>query len=728
MTLTSAASSTTTLNTGNPWPGLAPFSERARDSFNGREVEAEELLRRVTTAPLTVLFGKSGLGKTSLLQAGLFPRLRRCNILPVYVRLQIRADVPPLIEQMRVALLAQMAESQVEAPSFAEHESLWEYLHRRELELWSTTNYLVTPLFVLDQFEEVFTLGEQAPQAIEEFRFALGNLAENRIPSLIAERLESSQNEQDALDVRALRYGVLLCLREDFLPHLEGWRRAIPSLGRNRMRLLPMSRQQAYAAVHATAPHLTSEALAWKIVDFVSAASLRRTSENSSALDAETLGLSTQESDSAQGEVGGTIEPALLSLFCSGLYERHKKLCRDLEALPPFDESLLEGAKEAIIADYYRECLQGLPSTVSRFIEEELITDRGYRNSYAVEDAIGHGLIASEELDLLINRRLLRRAEQYDVVRVELTHDVLTQAVREERDQRRAREEKQREEEERARTEISQRNRLRWRIAIIALVCVSVATILLARLYLYTAEQQKIAKEQREIAEQQKLLAEQQRSEADQQRQLAEQERKVADQQRRYAEDRLKEAVKAQNGLKNIVRVNQRKAFAKRELEQYILSNPNIYEVSSDISERARRTFNLTRPDSEVMLGIVKPPLQSDSTAESWLKSLSSLRPRIYIQIQSEQQKQKAEALREALRGKGYDAPGIELLNVGPTANSEVRFFKKAEEEGANRILSLLQSSNVNNSVVTYIPGYEDSKKIRARHFEIWFAPDALTD
>ena len=116
--------------------------------------------------------------------------------------------------------------------------------------------------------------------------------------------------------------------------------------------------------------------------------------------------------------------------------------------MPPFDESLLESAKGAIIADYYRECIQGLPSTVPRFIEEELITDRGYRNSYVVEDALSRGLITREQLDQLINRRLLRRAEQYDVSRVELTHDVLTQAVREERDRRRAEEEKRRLEEQ----------------------------------------------------------------------------------------------------------------------------------------------------------------------------------------------------------------------------------------------------------------------------------------
>ncbi|HKA55866.1 MAG TPA: hypothetical protein VKJ47_19615, partial [Candidatus Binatia bacterium] len=153
-------------DTGNPWPGLAAFTEAAKDSFNGRDAEAEELLRRVTTAALTVLFGKSGLGKTSLLQAGLFPQLRRRNILPVYVRLQVRADAPPLMEQVRTALATEITTHKIDAPPFAEHESLWEYLHRRELELWSTTNYLLTPLFILDQFEEVFTLGEQVPQAI----------------------------------------------------------------------------------------------------------------------------------------------------------------------------------------------------------------------------------------------------------------------------------------------------------------------------------------------------------------------------------------------------------------------------------------------------------------------------------------------------------------------------------------------------------------------------------
>ena len=52
------------------------FTEALRGYFHGRDEEADELLRRVQRKDLTVLFGQSGLGKSSLLQAGLFPKVR----------------------------------------------------------------------------------------------------------------------------------------------------------------------------------------------------------------------------------------------------------------------------------------------------------------------------------------------------------------------------------------------------------------------------------------------------------------------------------------------------------------------------------------------------------------------------------------------------------------------------------------------------------------------------
>src|SRR3954471_20298967 len=87
----------------NPWPGLSSFTEDTRGFFFGRDRETEELARLVRRATLTVLFGQSGLGKSSLLQAGLFPLLRETDHLPLYLRLDHNAE-GPLAEQVKAAL------------------------------------------------------------------------------------------------------------------------------------------------------------------------------------------------------------------------------------------------------------------------------------------------------------------------------------------------------------------------------------------------------------------------------------------------------------------------------------------------------------------------------------------------------------------------------------------------------------------------------------------------
>lgn len=445
------------LDPDNPWPGLDSFDEQASDYFHGRNAEAEELLRRVVDAPLTVLFGKSGLGKTSLLKAGLFPRLRQRHFLPVLVRLDIRPGAGVLMAQVREALRRTIEEQQVDAPAFAEGETLWEYLHRSPFELWSTQNYLLTPVLVIDQFEEVFTLGERLGADVERFRTDLGDLAENRIPDTVTARIADAAQTGAALDLRGMPYKVILTLREDFLPHLEGWRPAIPSLGRSRVRLLPMRPEQALSAVYDTAPHLMDRPLARRIVAFVAAA---QTTKGEAA-----------PADAAAGE----IEPALLSLFCRGLNERRKS-----QGQERFDDRLLEGVQQSIIADYYQSCVNAFPESVSRFIESELITGKGFRNSFAKDDAVPQHLTA-EQLNRLIDRRLLRVEERYGAERIELTHDVLTPAVLEHRIRRQAEDERAalaRQEAARRQALEAQARQQRQRVralSLVALVCIAMA-------------------------------------------------------------------------------------------------------------------------------------------------------------------------------------------------------------------------------------------------------------
>jgi hypothetical protein len=88
----------------HPWIGLASFTEADREFFVGRGEEIDELRRLVRRDTLTLLYGVSGLGKTSLLQAGLFPALREEDYLPVPIRLDYLEGAAPLATQVLGAI------------------------------------------------------------------------------------------------------------------------------------------------------------------------------------------------------------------------------------------------------------------------------------------------------------------------------------------------------------------------------------------------------------------------------------------------------------------------------------------------------------------------------------------------------------------------------------------------------------------------------------------------
>lgn len=125
------------VNAESPWPGLASFPEAACSFFHGRDQAIAELHRLVSGSAAAVLFGQSGLGKTSLIQAGLFPLLRAEQGLPVYVRLDYAADALPLPEQIAVAIESACREHRIDAPTRRDDESLWSWLHRRDVDFWA---------------------------------------------------------------------------------------------------------------------------------------------------------------------------------------------------------------------------------------------------------------------------------------------------------------------------------------------------------------------------------------------------------------------------------------------------------------------------------------------------------------------------------------------------------------------------------------------------------------
>jgi hypothetical protein len=193
---------------------------------------------------LTILFGQSRLGKTSLLCAGLFPRLRAADFLPVYVRLDwTTAHISPAA-QVEQALADNLSEQGVEGSPPRPDQTLWGYFHDQETEFWSRRNRLTTPVLVFDQFEEIFTLGHGAASAAAVLD-ELGALIENRPPESLRSALDDDPDAARRYDFAKESCKVILALREDFLPDLEGLRRRMPSIMENRMRLTRMVGRQA---------------------------------------------------------------------------------------------------------------------------------------------------------------------------------------------------------------------------------------------------------------------------------------------------------------------------------------------------------------------------------------------------------------------------------------------------------------------------------------------------
>ena len=214
-TISSSAAETTSVDPQNPWLGLASFTEETRQYFYGREEEVAELARRVQRKLLTVLFGQSGLGKTSILSAGIVPKLRPEGYCPVYVRIDYSTDLVSPADQIKQAIFraTESSGTWTQPGTAIEGESLWEFLHHRDDILRDAAGKPVIPLLIFDQLEEIFTLAQaddagrkRAAQFIED----LADLVENRPPKELEARLENDDTIIERFDFGRADYRILI--------------------------------------------------------------------------------------------------------------------------------------------------------------------------------------------------------------------------------------------------------------------------------------------------------------------------------------------------------------------------------------------------------------------------------------------------------------------------------------------------------------------------------------
>ena len=404
------------LDREHPWPGLISFTEADHSFFFGREREVAELARVIRQKTLTVFFGKSGLGKSSILRAGVSPLLRESEFVRVYIRLNHDEAAPPLEDQVEIAIEDVLAREKIDGAKPVQSETLWEYFHKKESDWWDPENRLVKPVLIFDQFEELLTLGQSTPErAVRSAAFLteLEDLVENRPPAALQARFEAERGLARSYDLGRTDYRVVLTLREDFLPDLEGLRERLRAIMFNRVRLLPMSGEQAMDVVLKPGGHLVDEDVAVRIVDFVSSSERSR------------LQTSVTRAQLAKR----SIEPALLSVALQELNNRRIRLGQEKITA----ELVGQTNPTEIFHDFYLRGLAGMDGAVREFIEDSLLTSSGARNRIAEEDALTKSGMSPEVVTRLIDRRIIQRETTGNTKWLELTHDTLADVVRSDR-------------------------------------------------------------------------------------------------------------------------------------------------------------------------------------------------------------------------------------------------------------------------------------------------------
>ncbi|PHN06208.1 formylglycine-generating enzyme family protein [Flavilitoribacter nigricans] len=229
------------------YPGARPFTDEDQELFFGRDRDIDDLTRLLLREKLAVLYARSGLGKSSLLQAGIVPRLlSEGSYEPYSFRFgtwqEGRESRPVQLTVDRLGLGAGPFYLDKLIPN---EDSLW--YHCKRLQLQSRQNRLI---WLFDQFEEIFTYNTAA---VAQFGDQLSDLLYQQIPSRFRDALEEqadllTQEEMDQL-YEPLEVHALFSIRADRLSLLDQLSGILPAILHQRYELKPLYRLQAEDAI-----------------------------------------------------------------------------------------------------------------------------------------------------------------------------------------------------------------------------------------------------------------------------------------------------------------------------------------------------------------------------------------------------------------------------------------------------------------------------------------------
>lgn len=373
-------------------------SYKEGETLYGRDVETHNISNSIINNLHTLLYGQSGVGKTSLLQAGIYPRLRANGFFPVYIRLGLISYT----EDYNKYIIDEIAKEAGRIDSSTGKELI---LVRKLLDEPSYRNYSILdylqgtqfitemkeikiPVLIFDQFEELLTnayIHEKTSSLIKELYPLIDDSFDLAYPFL------SYSN-----------YRIVFCMREDFLYAFEDIVDTfnLSELKHNRIRLKYFTENQA----KEVAVTLLTNTSSYKEDETIMVSKC-----------AEQIVKSCKNTDYYEG-----ISTALLSLVCEELSYS------ELSTVSDFDEKTIS----RIIYNYYDSKMSLVSYKTRKVLENNLITSDGRRASIDMEDYIKQGYLYEQDIQLLTNKEHLLSIQKVgNRSRLEFSHDIITKLI-----------------------------------------------------------------------------------------------------------------------------------------------------------------------------------------------------------------------------------------------------------------------------------------------------------
>ncbi len=381
------------LNTKSTNPYVGPRSFETGDALYGRDREVGQLASLLIAERIVLLHSPSGAGKTSLIQAGLLPRLADdFNILPI-----VRVG-------MEIRNTGSAANRYVLSTLFSLEEGLPEEQRRplEELSALTLDQYLETrprpedapqtQLLIFDQFEEILTAAPTDRQGKQEFFAQLGAALRNR------------------------KRWALFAVREDFLGQFAPYILPIPNRFNVKFRLDLLAVDAAREAIQSPARNAG--------VNFTQSAAQKLVDDLRSVL--------VQLPDgSIETQLGQYVEPVQLQVVCYNLWQ--PQVVED----GIIDESDLTrmGDVNHALADFYAGVVHDVCAAtgvdernIREWFGKRLITKEGFRGHVLMGQESSEGL-SNVAVRLLENAHIVRGDKRAGATWFELAHDRMIEPI-----------------------------------------------------------------------------------------------------------------------------------------------------------------------------------------------------------------------------------------------------------------------------------------------------------